>query len=112
MRKIAATIKRIKEERIGLTGKRLLLVEGSDDVMASRIFLEKKSGNQQWEQQWLLHPAGNKKILLEMLAVEPGWIGLVDRDEWSDDAIARKQQELPNLVIIPRFCLLNSRIPV
>ena len=105
MSKIAATIQRIKEERVGQTGKRLLLVEGSDDVTAFSIFLEKKRGNQQWEQQWLLHPAGNKKILLEMLAAEPGWTGLVDRDEWSDDAIALKQQELPNLVILPRFCL-------
>ena len=56
MSKIAATIQRIKEEHIGQTGKRLLLVEGSDDVTAFSIFLEKKRGNQQWEQQWLLHP--------------------------------------------------------
>jgi hypothetical protein len=41
MSKIAATIQRIKEERVGQTGKRLLLVEGSDDVTAFSIFLEK-----------------------------------------------------------------------
>jgi len=32
MSKIATTIKQIKEEHIGQTGKRLLLVEGSDTM--------------------------------------------------------------------------------
>ena len=110
MGKIDVIIRKIKDEQIGRTGKRLLLVEGSDDVAAYRIFVGKKTGNQLWEQSWLLHPAGNKKILLEILAIEPTWIGLVDRDEWGDSAIAEKQRELPGLVVLPRFCMENYLI--
>jgi hypothetical protein len=105
MSKIDAAIKRIKTEHIGLTSKRVLFVEGPDDVAAYSVLLAKKTGNSLWEQEWLLYPAGSKKNVIEFLAAETDWIGLVDRDEWSDDLIAAKQLELPNLLVLPRFCL-------
>lgn len=99
-------IQKIKDEKVGPTGKKVLLLEGADDVDAFSLMLNKKVGNL-WEQNWTLAFAEGKKRILEVLQIEPTWIGLVDRDEWNDVTIAEKQGELPNLVVLPRFCLEN-----
>jgi len=71
--------------------------------------LDKKFGSE-WEKQWAVAPTGGKMILLGVLAKEPEWIGLVDRDEWTEDTIEKKKAELPTLHILPRFCLENYLI--
>jgi len=94
----------IKDERIGQTGKRALLVEGTDDVSFFRILLTRKlSAN--WENDWVLAHAGNKRTVTDILEQEEDWLGIIDRDEWADDVIASKEVELENLFVLPRFCI-------
>lgn len=96
-------IAQIKTQFIGKTGLRVLLLEGQDDVDAYRIFLNRKFP--EWEKEWLLAPAGNKGDVVRMLKKEANWLGLVDRDEWTEAEIAEKKADHVNLSVSPRFCL-------
>lgn len=96
-------IDQIKTQFIGKTGLRVLLVEGTDDVDAYRIFLDRKFP--EWERSWHLAPAGNKADVLRMLKKEANWLGVVDRDEWTEEEIEEKKNECANLRVLPRFCL-------
>ncbi len=103
MSKVSERISTIKNEKIGQTGKRVLLVEGTDDVDAYSIFLTKKFP--QWEQFWVVAEMGNKRQLIEAMRLEPLWLGLVDKDEWSAEVQTPHQADHPNLLVLPRFCL-------
>ncbi|MDA8211734.1 MAG: hypothetical protein M0021_07655 [Clostridia bacterium] len=94
----------IREQGVGQTGKRVFLVEGLDDEKAFRLLFNKKLGAE-WEQKWLLTNAGNKQCVQDILKVEPEWLGLVDRDEWGEEALNEVQQQMPNLLVLPRFCM-------
>ena len=96
-------IEQIKTQFIGKTGLRALLVEGPDDVDAYRIFLGRKFP--EWEKAWILAAAGSKADVVRMLSKEPNWLGMVDRDEWTEVEIAEKKAECANLMVSPRFCL-------
>ncbi len=98
----------IRQKLIGAQNKRVLLVEGTDDEAALRILLGRFVPG--WEQGWAISPAGNKRQVLALLALEPDWLGLVDRDEWDAALIQQRQTELPNLMVLPRFCLENYLI--
>ena len=95
----------IKQQNVGATAKRVLLVEGEDDVLAFRSWLRKIDAS--WENRWVVVSAGNKSNVLALLDRELGWIGVVDRDEWTVQIIAEKQQAQTNLWVLPRFCLEN-----
>lgn len=103
MSKASERIADIQAEQVGQTGKRVLLVEGTDDVDAYRNFLSRKFP--QWEQTWAVAHMGNKKQVLAGLALAPTWIGLVDRDEWGEDVQNQHLAAHPNLLVLPRFCL-------
>ena len=103
MSAVADRIAEIKEQRLGNTGKRVLVLEGTDDVDAFEIFMGRQFPD--WEMSWALAHAGNKKRVQEILKAEPDWLGLVDRDEWTADELARYQGLVPNLLVLPRFCL-------
>ena len=103
MSKVEDKVKKIRDEIIGVTSKRVLLVEGPDDVKAFTQLLNRKRPG--WELTWAVVDAGNKKIALEMAALAPDWLALVDRDEWTADEIEIYQTEYVNLFILPRFCL-------
>lgn len=103
MSKVQELIAQIRTQLVGESGARVLLVEGPDDVDAFRIFLDRKFPA--WEQAWHLVAAGNKKMVQQVAAAEPQWLGLVDRDEWAEDEILQRMQETPNLLVLPRFCL-------
>ncbi|MFS3858140.1 DUF4435 domain-containing protein [Proteus mirabilis] len=105
MSKIDGTINRIKEQQIGSSTKKVLLVEGSDDELAFGAFLRKKFPS--WEQYWVIASTGKKQNVLDILAQEQDWLGIVDRDEWDNAKIEEKQEQLPNLFILPRFCIEN-----
>lgn len=96
-------IQTIKTQLIGNSGARVLLVEGPDDVDAYRIFLDRKFPG--WESKWHIEPAGKKASVVQMAKKEVTWLGLVDRDEWTDVEIARQVADCPNLLLLPRFCL-------
>lgn len=103
MSKASERIEQIKTEQVGQTGKKVLLVEGTDDVTAYTIFLDRLHPG--WEVSWLVVPAGKKSAVIEMVKLEPKWIGLVDRDEWGSDEIDELDRHHPNLMFLPRFCL-------
>lgn len=103
MSKLDDKIARIKAEHVGVTGVRVLVVEGLDDVDALRIFLDSKFPG--WERAWHIEDAGNKPQVLGMLQKESTWLGMVDRDDWTPAESARHTQAQPNLVVLPRFCL-------
>ena len=103
MSKLDDRIQEIKNQYVGNTGVKVLLVEGTSDVDAYRIFLDKKFSG--WENDWHLAYAGKKATVIEMALKEPSWLGLVDRDEWTDAEIAEHSVTCPNLVVSPRFCL-------
>lgn len=65
------------KELIGQTGKRVLLVEGSDDAFVLRILLSRRSESD-WEMRWTLAKAGSKKIVTDILLHEPNWFGIVN----------------------------------
>jgi len=103
MSKVDQRIQQIKTQLVGNTGVRVLLLEGPDDVDAFRNLLDRQFSD--WEKSWHLEPAGGKKAVLAMLAKEPTWHGVVDRDEWTVQVITAKLAGLPNLSVLPRFCL-------
>jgi len=55
--------------------------------------------------RWHLAEAGKKATVVEMARKEPAWLGLVDRDEWTDAEMAAHSAASPNLLVLPRFCL-------
>ena len=105
MSKTDDRIKDIREQQIGNSAKRALIVEGADDVDAFQSFL----GNayRGWEQSWVIAEAGKKTEVLEIIGKEPDWIGVVDRDEWSSSKIADLETKLTNLWVLPRYCIEN-----
>ena len=105
---ISEKIERIRERNIAGTEKRVLVVEGIDDVNAFEILLSKISNN--WENYWTIEEAGNKENVIKILMSVSEWIGVVDSDDWSEEAIIQKQQEVSNLWVLPRFCMENYLI--
>ncbi len=108
MASISEIIKRIEEQKIGNRPKQVLLVEGSDDVQAVSAFLDK--GKPDWENNWIVAEAQSKKNVLAILQKKTGWLGIVDRDEWTAEIISDRLQEHPNLWVLPRFCIENYMI--
>jgi len=102
MSKVQQKIREIEEEKIGASDKRVLLVEGVDDVHAMTSFLKEYS---EWKRRWVVCEAGKKGMVLDMLAKRSNWLGVVDRDEWTQGIIVEKQQQLQNLYVLPRFCI-------
>lgn len=105
MSKTDDRIKDIREQQIGNSAKRALIVEGADDVDAFQSFLGKVYRD--WEQSWVVAEAGKKTEVLAIIRKEPDWIGVVDRDEWSAPKIADLETELTNLWFLPRYCIEN-----
>lgn len=103
MSKIDNLIARIKTEHIGRTGKNVLVVEGPDDALAFSALMSKKKAT--WEQGWHIAPANGKSKVLDILHKEPDWLGVIDRDEWTDAQVQRAAQQYHNLFVLPRFCI-------
>ncbi|MCP1474398.1 hypothetical protein ABIA54_001514 [Pseudomonas sp. EB276 TE3739] len=101
--------KKIIERYAPNHSKSIFLVEGVDDVEAMSLLLN-AFHVQDWERNWVVVSAGNKRRVRELLSLERSWLGLVDRDEWDSVMLARYSLELPNLIILPRFCIENYLI--
>lgn len=103
MSKAEDLAKKLRERHVGATGKRVLVVEGPDDVVAYETLLNRRTSA--WGAAWVVAAAGNKKQALEVARLEPNWLALVDRDEWSLDQVTAYERTHTNLVVLPRFCL-------
>lgn len=93
----------IQQTHVGASGKRVLLVEGPDDISAFRQLLGRRAPG--WEAQWAVAEAGGKKLALAMAPLVPNWRVVVDRDEWSANQLTQYQAQHANLSVLPRFCL-------
>lgn len=96
-------IAEIKTQLIGNRGARALIVEGTSDLDALSQFLGKRFPG--WESQWVIAEAGGKRQVLKIIASEPSWLGVVDRDDWTADERADHETRNLNLYVLPRFCL-------
>lgn len=101
--KVEMRAREIRDTHVGQTTKRVLLVEGPEDVAAFRQMLNRQSAG--WESKWALAESGSKKQALEIAALESAWLVLVDRDEWTANEVRDFQQRQANLIVLPRFCL-------
>ncbi len=90
-------------ERLAL-GKPVLLVEGADDVVLLGHFLSQHAPG--WDLRLHLAAAGGKQRVITGVAVHrPGWIGVVDLDEWNPDDVQNGVERSPRLRALPRFCI-------
>ena len=99
----------IRQQEVKNTEKRVLLVEGAGGVEVYKLLFYRKFSHQLMD-KWIISYAGNKQKVIDILADEPTWLGLIDRDEWSEDRILQEQNALSNLLILPRFCMENYLI--
>lgn len=104
MREFEWHIKTILETKI-TEDKRALIVEGKTDELVFTQLLKKV--DPQWETNWVLAEVGGKRNVVEILSKQPTWLGIVDRDEWDNAQLNQRQQQLPNLLVLPRFCIEN-----
>lgn len=98
----------IRQEKIGTQDKYVLLVEGTDDKHALEILLSRFMPG--WENRWTVEAAGKKAMVPAILALEPDWLGLVDRDEWDIAEQQRHMEQNLGLMVLPRFCMENYLI--
>lgn len=105
---VSKTIQDIKQQSIGNSNKKAIIVEGKHDQQALAIMLDKLSTS--WKSDWVITKAGKKAAVLEILEKESNWIGVVDKDEWDAGKIVQLEAQRPNLFILPRFCLENYLI--
>ncbi len=107
MKGVVKAIKKIEQQQLGNKARRVLVVEGADDVHAITSFLNNKKAFKGWKKDWHIAPAGNKKLVIEVLAQKNDWLGIIDPDEWDEEKLETTKQALDNLWILPRFCIEN-----
>ncbi len=98
---------RIRQTLVGKTGVRVLVVEGPDDLSFFESLLNRVAPGQ-WAALWAIDHANGKQNVLKILDNESTWLGIVDRDEWSDNAaIAARDASTRRgrLQVLPRFCM-------
>ncbi len=101
----------IRRELAATPSKRVLLVEGTGDVDFLTLMLDKPPLKERnLHARWVIGAVGGKDSVLRMLGMQPRWLGLVDRDAWSEDEIADATRRLPNLRLLPRYCIENYLI--
>ncbi len=108
MSKTDDRIQEIRQQYICNAQKRALIVEGVDDINAFKSFLTR--AHPDWENHWVVAEARKKSEVLAITKKEHNWIGVVDRDEWSQQKIHDIQSEINNLWVLPRYCIENYLI--
>lgn len=93
-------------------GRKVVVVEGMSDGEAfESIFKRKfKKIGKNFEDIYHLANVGGKGMVLKALKKEPEWIGIIDRDTWDDDRIARAKKKNPNLIVLERYSIENYMI--
>lgn len=98
----------VRSELAATPSKRVLLVEGTGDVEFLTFLLDKEPlRTLNAHAGWVFGAAGGKESVMRMLARERNWIGLVDRDAWSEQEIREAMAKTPNLRLLPRYCIEN-----
>lgn len=86
-----------------IASRRALVVEGKTD----RLFFERQldAAHNGWRSKWLIGEANGKQRVLDILALQPTWIGIVDTDEWDTGTVTTLKSQYPNLHFMPRYCV-------
>jgi hypothetical protein len=94
----------VKEIERKNLGKPVLLVEGSDDIPVFRHFLNQHAPD--WELRFFLAEAGGKRRVIQGVSTHrPHWLGIIDRDEWSEEEVRTSLEKSAHLRALPRFCI-------
>lgn len=97
----------ILQQQVAATGVRALVVEGEDDRMVVEAWLDRIALGT-WETRWCVGVANGKQNALRIVDDQVTWLGLVDRDEWSENA-ANAASQAPGLAgrlhVLPRFSM-------
>ncbi len=95
-------VREIEDRSRGLP---VLLVEGKDDVPLIEHFLTLHAPD--WRQSMVVACAGNKRHVFGAVSqYHPAdWLGIVDRDEWSEADIQKCLTDVPRVRCLPRFCI-------
>lgn len=93
------------EKVVGGTPKRVLLVEGTDDLLVVERWPSLIDPN--FRQNLYVHAAEGWRRLRDALKCRPQWMGLQDRDEWTEAEIADAPRQYPGLRFLPRPCIEN-----
>jgi hypothetical protein len=93
-------------------GKKVIVVEGLSDGKAFESIFERKFKEigKDFGKIYYLVDVGGKAMVLKALKKEPDWIGIIDRDTWDDDTIARAKKKNPNLMVLERYSIENYMI--
>ena len=90
-------------ERLAL-GKPVLLVEGDTDKVWFEHFLAKHQPG--YEQRLHVAAAGGKRHVSKCITdYRPGWIGVLDRDEWREADVRAVAAKSSRLHVLSRFCI-------
>jgi hypothetical protein len=81
----------------------VLVVEGEDD----KIFIERQLdvAHPGWRSAWVVGVATGKSRVIDILRLEPTWLGLVDADEWDRTTVAQVKASTPALHVLQRYCM-------
>lgn len=93
-------IRSIEDEAAHLS---VLLVEGQDDQVIYEYFFDMLHPG--WDARFRIDAVEGKAHVLNGVGYREDWMGLVDRDEWSDEIFATKLRDIPNLRGLSRFCI-------
>lgn len=103
----------LREEAAAARNKRVLIVEGKGDVDFLTYMLDKQPlRSVGFYARFAIGAAGGKDNVLRILQREPDWVGIVDRDAWSEKTRAAQAEKLKNLIFLPRYCIENYLIDV
>ena len=84
-------------------GLPVVLIEGQQDRLILTHFLDQQSPD--WKQRFYLAIAGSKSHVITGVAEHhPDWVGIVDRDEWSESDVEAGLARSPHLKALSRFC--------
>jgi hypothetical protein len=93
-------------------GRKVIVVEGKSDHDAFQLLFERKfkEAGKDFSDLYHLAEVGGKRTVLKILEKETGWIGIIDRDTWGDDKIAKEKQGRPSLIVLERYSIENYMI--
>ncbi len=101
----------VRRELAATSGKQVLLVEGPGDVEFLTFLLDKPPLRQHnVHARWVFGAVSGKDSVLRLLEREHRWHGMVDRDAWDEKEISEVRRRVPNLHMLPRYCIENFLI--
>ncbi len=88
--------------------KKVLVVEGAGDTAFLTMMLDKPPfRDMDILSRYVIVDAGGKDAVFKILSAHKDYLGMVDKDTWSDEECEKKKRLFPTLFVLPRFCIEN-----